>query len=524
MFIFITFLFFTILVAIVSWLATRKSNLNTQDGYFLAGRSLTFPFIAGSLLLTNLSTEQMVGLNGAAFEHGLSVMAWEVVATITLVLMAIFFLPRFLKSGIATVPQYLKKRFDSQTEMITNIIFLFAYAAILLPVILYTGATGLMSILDVKGLLGIESDFTTIFTIVWIVGIIGSIYALWGGLKIVAVSDTINAIGLFIGGLLIPYFALNFISDGEGIFKGWEMLTEKIKLSSPEKISSIGTEKSSVPFSTLFTGVLLLNLFYWCTNQQIIQRTFGSASLKEGQKGVLLTGALKLLGPIYLVIPGLIAFYLYADSGLKSDQGYGTLVKEVLPTSLIGFFAAVMMGAILSSFNSALNSTCTIFSLGIYKSYKKEADEKKIIASGKLFGSLIALSAMIIAPFLYYAGGIFGYLQKMNGIYFIPIFSVVFLGMVYKKMSKNAAKVGLLLGFFLIILGYIVDFGINEFHFLGIVFAILLVVMLVISKFENVEKWQQKDVKAIDMTPWRGRYIVSGVLFVMVIGIYISFI
>ena len=529
MFTLITFLFFTLLVAGISFFITKKSSLHTQEGYFLAGRSLSFPFIAGSLLLTNLSTEQLVGLNGAAFQYGLSVMAWEVVATISLILMALFFLPRFLKSGIATVPQYFRIRFDFQTEMIANFIFLIAYAVILLPVILYTGATGLMSILDIKKLLGIESEIFTIWLIVWTVGIIGSVYALWGGLKIVAISDTINAIGLFIGGLLIPYLALNFISDGNGIVRGWEMLTQKIENLSPEKMISIGTKKSQVPFSTLFTGVLLLNLFYWCTNQQIIQRTFGSLSLKEGQKGILLTGALKLLGPVYLVIPGLIAFYIFAEQGIKSDQGYGVLVRQVLPNYLIGFFAAVMMGAILSSFNSALNSTCTIFSLGVYQFFKKEANEKQVIASGKIFGFLIALTSMFIAPFLYYSGGIFGYLQKMNGIYFIPIFSVVLMGMIYKKTSPRAAKVGLLLGLLLIVAAYfvyplnIVMNVVHEFHFLGIAFTILLIIMFIISKIDNVEKYYQEDVKAVDMTPWRGRYITAVVLFVLVIGIYIGF-
>ena len=150
----ISFLFFTGLVGVSTWLITRKDDHKSSDGYFLGGRSLTFPLIAGSLLLTNLSTEQMVGLNGAAFVDGLSVMVWEVVAVVALVFMAWFFLPRFLKSGVATVPQYLEIRFDHQTQVITNLIFLVAYVGILLPIILYTGAIGMMGILDVPSLLG----------------------------------------------------------------------------------------------------------------------------------------------------------------------------------------------------------------------------------------------------------------------------------------------------------------------------------------------------------------------------------
>ena len=187
-----SFVFFTALVAFVTWLMTRKEDVKSKEGYFLAGRSLTYPFIAGSLLLTNLSTEQMVGLNGSAFKEGLCVMAWEVVAVIALVAMAMFFLPRFLKSGIATLPEYLHIRFDRTTAIITNIIFLIAYMVILLPIILYTGAAGLSGIMNVPAITGIQSYTVNLWLMVWFIGIVGMIYALFGGLRSVAVSDTLN--------------------------------------------------------------------------------------------------------------------------------------------------------------------------------------------------------------------------------------------------------------------------------------------------------------------------------------------
>ena len=191
-----SFLFFTALVAFITWLMTRKEDVKSKEGYFLAGRSLTYPFIAGSLLLTNLSTEQMVGLNGSAFKYGLCVMAWEVVAVLALVAMAMFFLPRFLKSGIATLPEYLHIRFDRTTAIITNIIFLIAYMLILLPIILYTGATGLSGIMDVPSLTGLSSESANLWLMVWFVGVVGMVYALFGGLRSVAVSDTLNGVGL----------------------------------------------------------------------------------------------------------------------------------------------------------------------------------------------------------------------------------------------------------------------------------------------------------------------------------------
>ena len=314
---------------------------------FLPDVSLTFPLIAGSLLLTNLSTEQMVGLNGSAFTDGLCVMVWEVVCVVALVFMAWFFLPRFLKSGVATVPQYLEIRFDHQTQIITNLIFLVAYVGILLPIILYTGATGMIGILDVPSMLGglpdalgMDADTTALWLIVWAVGIIGSIYALFGGLRTVAVSDTLNGIGLLVGGFLITAFALSKLGGESGMGAGLSLLLDEQR----ERFNSVGSAESSVPFGTIFSGIFLLNLFYWTTNQQIIQRTFGASSLAEGQKGVLLTGALKLLGPLYLVIPGMIAYSVFAGQEIKADKAYGMLVNDVLPGPLTGFFAAAMIG------------------------------------------------------------------------------------------------------------------------------------------------------------------------------------
>ncbi len=521
-----SFLFFTCLVAALTYWFTRKDDHETSNGYFLAGRSLTWPIIAGSLLLTNLSTEQMVGLNGAAYTHGFAVMVWEVLAVVALVCMALFFLPRFLRSGVSTVPEYLEIRFDKQTQIVTNLIFLFAYAFILLPIILYTGATGLIVILDVQSILGLESHTQTLWIIVWAVGIIGSMYALFGGLRTVAISDTINGIGLLIGGLLIVWFGLEALGNGD-ITTGIENLTA----ANPGRFNSIGNADSSVPISTIFSGILLLNMFYWTTNQQIIQRTFGARSLAEGQKGVLATGLLKLIGPLYLVVPGLIAYAMFSGQGVKADHSYGMLVNQVLPTPLAGFFAAVMMGAILSSFNSALNSTCTLFSLGLYKNiFNENANNQQLIQSGKIFGAIIALVSMTLAPLLFGQESIFSYLQKMNGLYFIPILAVVVVGMLTRRVPPVAAKAALLIGFTVIAAGYFVPSAasivatMHDFHFLGLVFSYLVIMMLVIGEIWPMkEEWLQKDVMAVDMTPWVHAKKASLILVLLVLSIYILF-
>lgn len=528
----ISFLFFTGLVAALTLLLTRGDDHESTTGYFLAGRTLTGGYIAGSLMLTNLSTEQLVGLNGAAFTDGLAVMAWEVVAGVALALMAMVFLPRFLMSGIATIPEFLEVRFDKSTRTITTFIFVLAYTLILLPIILYTGARGLDGMLDVRGLLApiVRLDEQASLTlVVWVVGLIGSLYAIFGGLRTIAVSDTLNGFGLIIGGFAIAAFGLAAVATSagsSGLVEGWRILRE----TNPDRFHSIGTPETSVPFGTLFTGVLLLNLFYWCTNQQIIQRTLGAKNLAEGQRGVLMAGFLKLLGPMILVLPGIIAFHLYAERGIHADTAYGTLVRDVLPGWMTGFFAAVMVGAILSSFNSALNATATLFSLGIYKGLlAPHADHGAVVRSGKLFGALVALAAMLGAPLLMGQDSIFGYLQDMNGIYFIPLFAVILTGMFERRAAAPAANLALGFGLVAMVLGsFVLKESITEylhfFHYMGIVFLATCAMQLALGRtWQRKEPWIQAHSGDVDLTPWRFAKPAAALLLVAVVSIYASF-
>lgn len=437
----LAFIGFTLFVAIVSYLKTRKVKESTSDGYFLGGRSLTAGVIAGSLLLTNLSTEQIVGLNGSAYQSGLSVMVWETLAAIAMVVAAIFLLPRYLKSGLTTVPGFLAERFDTQTKTLTSILFLSGYVIVLLPIILYSGSLAISGMFDVPTLLGVTHT-QSIWICVWGIGIIGSIYAVFGGLKAVAVSDAINAIGLLLGGILIPIFGLMMIGDGD-LFAGLNTLTSE----NPEKFNSIGQATDPVPFYTIFTGMMLVQLFYWGTNQQIIQRALGAKNLQEGQKGLLLASFIKILGPIIVVLPGLIAFHVFEGNLETADSAYPMLVKKVLPDAWLGFFAAVLFGAILSSFNSVLNSSVTLFGIDVYKEHiNKNADEKTVVKYGKIFGVFLAIASMFIAPLIANAGSLFDYLQEINGIYTIPILTIIVVGYLTKRVPAKAAKIALVLG------------------------------------------------------------------------------
>ncbi|MEP2935252.1 MAG: solute:sodium symporter family transporter [Gilvibacter sp.] len=544
----LSFVGFTLLVAVIAYYATRKTNENTSDGYFLGGRSLTAGVIAGSLLLTNLSTEQIVGLNGSAYSEGILVMAWETLAAIAMVVTAMFLLPRYLKGGLTTVPTFLARRFDVATKTLTSGLFLTGYVVVLLPVILYSGSLAISGMFNVPEMLGVTHT-QSIWICVWGIGIIGSIYAVFGGLKAVAVSDTINAIGLLIGGLLIPIFGLMLVGDGS-ILDGISTLTTE----NPEKFNAVGSETSSIPIATIFTGMMLVQLFYWGTNQQIIQRALAAKNLKEGQKGLILASFIKILGPLIVVLPGIIAYHVFQGNLENADSAYPMLVNKVLPSGLLGFFAAVLFGAILSSFNSVLNSSVTLFGVDIYKEHiNKEADEKTVVKYGKRFGLGLALASMFIAPMLENAGSLFSYLQEINGIYSIPILTIIVVGYTTKWVPAIAAKIGLLSGSILYILSqfflqpYFTEKALTQaaadgitdaaelaaveagayphfLHVMAILFVANILIMLAIGKKKpRATAYEQTYTKQVDITPWKHVKLAGAIVVLIVVSTYIYF-
>lgn len=516
----VSFLLFTGLVAWISYAKTKNEKLDTADGYFLGGRSLTGWVIAGSLMLTNLSTEQLVGLNAEGYEFNMSSMGWEVGSAVALVIVAIYLLPRYLKGGITTIPDFLEERFDSGVKLFVTILFLFGYILNLMPPVLYSGAIALREMFHVQDMLGV-SDTAALWITIWAVGIIGSIYAIFGGLKAVAVSDTINGIGLLIGGLLIPILGLMFLGDGSPI-AGFQTIIEN----TPEKLNAIGSNSDPLPFSTMFTGLLLVNLFYWGTAQHIMQRAIAAKNLKEGQKGLLIAAFLKLLGPVFLILPGIIAFNLLGDK-LNPINAYSALVNHVLPTPLVGFFAAVLFGAILSSFNSGLNSTVTLLMLNVYKPYvKPNIKDPVLIRHGKVFGTIIALFSMLMAPLIdLMPQGFFQYLQMVNGFYNVPIFTILIIGYLTKRVPAIAAKISL--GFFIIVYAITQlfwDTGLHYLHILAILFVVCIILMLVIGKIKPRDTdFVLEDKKAVELTPWKLLYPVGFAAIALMIIVYSVF-
>ena len=516
----LTFIGFTAFVAIYVWWRLRKQTLDSKDGFFLGGRSLTGMVIAGSMLLTNISTEHLIGMNGSSYKNGFIVIGWEVTSAIALVVAAVFFIPRYLRMGLTTIPEYLEKRFDGTTRSAVALILVISFVITLLPIVLYTGAINFESIFNISEVLGVSKDQGLWITVVAI-GLIGSLYAIFGGLKAVAVSDTINGYGLIIGGILVPVIALFSIGDGN-IITGLTKVYEH----APEKFNVIGEKGSVMPFGVLFTGLIINQLYFWGMNQTIVQRALGAKNLKEAQKGLLFTGVLKILVPLIIILPGVIGFYYFGDSMYENqDSVYPALVKKVLPLGLAGFFAAVVMGAVLSTFNSVLNSAATIFSVDVYKRHiRKDAGEKRLVWVGRATSSILAFFAILSAPLVAGApDGLYQLLQQLNGIFFIPIASIMLAGFFVKRISATGAKAALVFGLlFYIFTTFIFKVEIHFIHVWGIEFVLNMILMLVVSHFYPGKTFDYRsEAPLIDMKGWRYTRHLSVVLVIITLAIYI---
>ncbi len=539
----ITFIGFTALVAIISYFKTKGDDQTTAEGYFLAGRGLPGFVIAGSLLLTNLSAEQLVGTNGQTWLVGMSPMAFEIVAAPCCIVLALWAAPRYLKGGITTIPQLIGQRFGRSTKLWFSIAYIILYLVVQIPVILYSGSLVFENIFHVSDIFGL-SVFGSVVVLCILISIVGSIYAIFGGLKAVAVSDTVNGVGLLIGGFMIPFFALHVLGnavgyDGVAIIKAFRYLAETY----PERLNSIGSltaEAPEVPWVTVFTGLIFLGLQSWCTHQSFIQRVLAAENLKEAQKGALYCAFLKIIGFMYLALPGVIAYALFELNGNQvsmMDSAYPQLVTEVIPGPLMGFFAAVMFGAILSSFNSVLNSVDTMFTIDIYKEYiNPEASELQLVKVGKNIGIVFAVCTTIVGPLVYFfPAGLKTFLDSFVMLIGLPVLSAVFGGFFFKYLPQYAAKLIMIFhivcyGSFLLIAPQYPVVG-GSIHYLYAILVLWPVELLIMAFLDRrnkklhpeMEPWEQEDVHAVDMTPWKYRKVCSVAIIALCIIIYAAF-
>ncbi len=510
---------FMLLVAWVSYIKTR-GHTGTRAGYFLAGRGLTGVFIAGSLLLTNLSAEQLIGLNGSAYAFNLSSMAWEVTAVFAIIIMATVLLPRYLRGGFTTLPEFLGRRFDRRVRRLSVLLFILGYGIVTMPSVLYSGALAVLQLFDLATLLGVD-DATALLATLFLIGTVGGLYAVAGGLRAVAVSDTLNGVGLLIVGVLVPVLGLIKLGDGSFAAGLVELTGEHT-----HKLNAIGSASDPTPFATLFTGMLLANLFYWGTNQYVIQRTLGARSLAEGQKGVLISGFFKMLIPFFMMVPGVIAFHLYGDTLESMDRAYPRLVADVLPAALGGFFLAVLLGAVFSSYNSLLNSAATLVCVDLVGPLlKTPLDDQRMIRMARTASIAIAIVSFVIAPLLQFASeGLWQVVRKFTGFYNIPIIATVVAAFCLPRVTPRGVIAAMLLHMpVYALVTFVWDTGLHFIHIYAILFLAELGIMWglgLVRPEERPPAMHPSTPPPVDMTPWRWTKPVCALLILAVAGVY----
>ena len=443
------FVALTALVALLTWRRCRREvrSSNASRDYFLAGGTLAWPFIAGSLLLTNISAEQIVGMNGAQM---MLVAWWEFGAAAGLLVLAHVLVPMYYRYECTTTTELLEKRLgDPALRRVVSVLFLLGYMFILLPVVLYTGAVFM------KSMFGLQMP---VLLIAALFAIGGLMYAAFGGLRAIAISDTFNGLGLLVMGLLVTLFAMAAIDwDLSGI--------------PAERWTLVGADDSDIPWHTLLTGMVFIHIFYWGTNMVIAQRAMAAKSIREAQKGIYAAAAFKLLTPLVVIVPGVIAYKLYGDVG---DVAYGRLVGDVLPPWLSGAFAAVITGAVLSSFNSCLNSASALYTCDIHLAkVNPDADVKRI---GQRVAVVFALVSVAMVPLYQHAQSIIATLQQLNGLYSMPVLAAFVVAVVFRRIDSRAVRIGLVFG---AALYAVFTFLWTPLHYIHLMFITLLATVLV---------------------------------------------
>ncbi|MFT5788749.1 MAG: SSS family solute:Na+ symporter [Shewanella sp.] len=446
----------TALVGLITYLKCRKIVRDSSDSkdYFLAGGGLSWFVVAGSLMMTNISAEQIVGMNGA---QTLLIAWWEIAAAIGLIILAKWLIPIYYKYNCTTTTELLERKYnDKGIRAMVSVLFMLGYAFILLPVVLYTGS------LFMKSMFGLS---ISVIALAVIFAIVGAIYAIFGGLRAIAISDSLNGIGLLLMGIVVSYLALNAVN--------WDLSGVPI-----ERLTLIGDDQSDIPWHTLLTGMVFIQIFYWGTNMVITQRALAAKSVEEAQKGLYAAVVMKLIIPIIVVLPGIVAYKLYGDVG---DVAYGRLVGDILPTWMSGAFAAVMAGAVLSSFNSCLNSAAALYTCDIHQNYiNPNANVKKI---GSRVAIIFTIISVALVPVFAESKSIISLLQKLNGLYSMPVLAAFICALVFKNVSAKAIKVGLVFG---VLVYAVFTFVWSPFHFIhmmAITLAATILVTLFLSRF-----------------------------------------
>lgn len=485
---------------------------NSQD-YFLASKSLAWWAIGASIIASNISAEQFIGMSGSGFAIGLGIASYEFIAAATLIIVAVFFLPIYLKANIYTMPQFLEIRYDKRVKTIMAFFWLLVFIFVNLTSILYLGSLAINKIMEVDMLWSIIG-----------LALFAGVYSIYGGLKAVAITDLIQVIFLIGGGLLTTYVALNYYSGGEGGIAGFQMLLENV----PEKFDMI-LDKNDPNYTYLpgigviLGGLWVTALYYFGCNQYIIQRALAAKSLKEAQMGLIFAGFLKIILPLIVVIPGIVAFALNAPIE-KPDQAYPWLMHSFIPSGIKGIAFAALVAAVVSSLASMINSISTIFTMDIYKEYfAKNATEKKLVNIGRLFGIFSLIIAVIIAPALGTLDQAFQFIQEFTGFVSPGALAIFVLGFFWKKANANGA-IAAALGTF--IFSLLLLWLLPEISFIdrmGYVFLLCVLVMVIMGLLQpNTQKSQTIEIdRSMFHTTLLFKILSLGILILLSIIYYL---
>ncbi len=454
------------ILSIGLWVSrTKKGEQKTAEDYFLAGKSLPWWAIGASLIAANISAEQFIGMSGSGFAIGLAIASYEWMAALTLLIVGKFFLPIFIEKKLYTIPEFVEQRFSTNLKTILAVFWIGLYIFVNLTSVLYLGARAMDTIV------GTGDGSLVMYSIIGL-ALFAASYSLWGGLAAVAWTDVLQVALLIMGGLITTFLALDAVTPEGGVINGFRYIYETV----PEKFSMIVSKGEIITpndrdawwdlpgLAVLIGGMWVANLYYWGFNQYIIQRTLAAKSLRESQKGIVFAAFLKLLIPLIVVIPGIIAYVMNADPEgnliretldpnfvgdegvIINDNAAPWLISQFVPSGLKGLVLAALAAAIVSSLASMLNSTSTIFTMDIYKPYvNPNSSERQTVTVGRIAVAVALIIAVLLAPQLANLGQVFQYIQEYTGIVSPGILAVFLMGLFYPKATNNAAIWGVVL-------------------------------------------------------------------------------
>ncbi len=504
-------LYVLMIVGIGLWVSRdKKGHQKNAEDYFLAGKSLPWWAIGASLIAANISAEQIIGMSGSGFAVGLAIASYEWMAAITLLIVGKFLLPIFIEKKLYTIPEFIEQRFNTTLKTILAVFWIALFVFVNLTTVMFLGAKALDTIWG-------TGDGSLILIALVGLAIIAAAYSIYGGLSAVAWTDVVQVVLLVLGGLITTIIALDNVTPSGGIINGLAHIYDVANDKFDMILDRSNPEFQNLPgIAVLIGGMWVANLYYWGFNQYIIQRTLAAKSLKESQKGIVFAAFLKLIIPLIVVIPGIIAYVMYTQplgtaeisgvvdaftkegGGTDNDNAYPWLISVFVTPGFKGLVVAALAAAIVSSMASMLNSIATIFTMDIYKPYfNKGATDKRTVNVGRITAGVALIIAIFIAPQLSSVPQVFQFIQEYTGLVSPGILAVFIMGLFWKKTTTKAAIIGVLSSIVVALLLKLPSIGLP---FLDQMFYTLIITIVIIAGVSLTTNPEDDDPKAIHLT------------------------